>query len=182
MIDRLRVLVDVVPLAPLRPTATATAAAATAVATTAAATPNPKRLARFTSTLLALSPLFSRLSGLSAPPSPFSILLQPLYARSGRCLHPARAASFVARMSTMPLAAIYPNRANAQPTPPWLSSDRPSHCYTVCAPRCPVYSPFSPPPRVRVHVTPPMLAVNVRRVTTLDPEGKGIATARYIFG
>lgn len=94
--------------------------------------------------------------------APHSILLHPI------CL-PASPPYilFVARMSTMPLAAIYPNRANAQP--PWLSSDRPPRCYTA--------HPAVPSTRrslfPRAHprctaATPSVLAVNVRRVTTLE--------------
>lgn len=93
------------PLAPLRPTVTAAAAA----------TPNPKRLARF-----------ARFD----PPDSFSSLLSLVRtfrftlaalrpALTPRRPTPPYAPPYVARMSTMPLAAIYPNRANAQT--PWLS-------------------------------------------------------------
>lgn len=112
------------------------------------------------------------------PPGSFSSLLSLVrtFRSTLAALHPALtpvchppyipATPFVARMSTMPLAAIYPNRANAQP--PWLSSDRPPRCYTahpaVPSTRHPLLSRAHPR---CTDVTPSVLAVNVRRVTTL---------------
>lgn len=91
----------------------------------AAATPNPKRLARFASTLLTLSPLFSRSSGPSAPPSPRSVLLQPLPGAPTPSQHPSPRACRPCRSRRYIRTGLTRNPRDSPPT------DRPPRCYTA---------------------------------------------------
>lgn len=175
LIHRLRVLVGVVPHDRQLPASPRAASSHRC----AAATPNPKRLARFASTLLTLSPLFSRSSGPSASPSPRSVLLQPLPGAPAPPRHPSPRACRPCRSRRYIRTGLTRNPRDSPPTVRPAATQRTAHP--------PLSRPLAVPPppyRAPAHTaaTPSVLAVNVRRVTTLDPEGKGVATARYISG
>lgn len=171
LIHRLRVLVGVVPhdgqLPPrvsLHPIAAAAAAAAVAAAAAAAAaaTPNPKRLARFASTLLALSPLFSRSSGPSAPPSLHrSVLLQPRVCYPPR--HPSSRACRPCRLRRYIRTGLTRNPRGFPPTV------RPAATWR---------DPLSRPLASRSILTP----TRTRRTAATPPVTGGECTTRYDAG